>query len=99
MRSTNAWSAWGPAGDRALHLLRAHGSPTPPDYYRSFTLLGQADLIPNELAEALAPSTGLRNRLVHEYDDLDDRIVLEAVAEVRRLFPEYARAVEELLDG
>lgn len=87
------------AVDVNLHLLRVHGGPSPPDYYRSFTLLGEAGLIPNELAEALAPSTGLRNRLVHEYDDLDDRIVLEAVAEARRLFPEYARAVEELLDG
>lgn len=86
------------AVDVNLHLLRVHGSPSPPDYYRSFTLLGDAGLIPGELAGALAPSTGLRNRLVHEYDDLDDGIVLDAVAEARRLYPRYVGAIEELLD-
>jgi len=86
------------AVDVNLHLLRVHGRPSPRDYYGSFTLLGDAGLIPNEVAEALAPSTGLRNRLVHEYDDLDDGIVLEAVAEARRLYPRYVSAIEELLD-
>lgn len=44
--------------------------------------------------EDLAPVEGLSL----EYDELDDRIVLEAVGEARRLFPRYVRAVEELLD-
>lgn len=87
------------AVDVNLHLLRVHGAPSAPDYFRSFTLLGEAGLVPGGLTEELAPSTGLRNRLVHEYDDLDDAIVLQAVGEARRLFPEYVSAVEELLDG
>lgn len=87
------------AVDVNLHLLRIHAGPTAPDYYRSFTLLGKEGLIPDDLAQALAPSAGLRNRLVHDYDDLDDRIVLGAVGEARRLYPRYVRAVEALLDG
>lgn len=87
------------AVDVNLHLLRVHGGPSAPDYFRSFTLLGEAGLVPGGLAEELAPSTGLRNRLVHEYDDLDDAVVLQAVGEARRLFPEYVSAVERLLDG
>lgn len=86
------------AVDVNLHLLRVHGEPTAPDYFRSFTRLGEIGLISTDLAAALAPSTGLRNRLVHEYDALEDRIVVEAVAVARRLFPEYVAAVEARLD-
>lgn len=46
----------------------------------------------------MAPSSGLRNRLVREYDALEDEIVLEAVSEARAPFSHYVVAIEELLD-
>jgi uncharacterized protein YutE (UPF0331/DUF86 family) len=42
----------------------------------------------------LAPSAGLGHRLVHEYDEIDDAIVLTAVRFARDLFPAYLEAVE-----
>jgi uncharacterized protein YutE (UPF0331/DUF86 family) len=47
--------------------------------------------------ERLAPAAGLRNRIVQEYDDLDDGIVLAAVSEARREFPTFIAAVERYL--
>lgn len=85
------------AVDINLHLLRVRGRASPPDYFRSFILLGESGDLPTDLAERLAPSTGLRNRLVHEYDALDDAIVLAAVAEARDLFAEYVAVVETVL--
>lgn len=82
------------AVDVNMHLARAAGVPAPNDYYGSFVLLGELGVVPPELAAALAPAAGLRNRLVHEYDDLDDAVVLAAVAEAGRLFPRYVAAVE-----
>jgi len=82
------------AVDTNLHLLRTAGAATPTDYYESFISLGQAGVIPLELAERLAPAAGLRNRLVHEYDDIDDEIVLKAVSEARQSLREYVAAVE-----
>ena len=82
------------AVDTNLHLLRAIGAATPTDYYESFISLGRAGIIPQELAERLAPAAGLRNRLVHEYDDIDDEIVLKAVSEARQSLREYVAAVE-----
>lgn len=87
------------AVDANLHLLRAEGAETAIDYYRSFVDLGRRGGLPAELAEALAPAAGLRNRLVHEYDEIDDAIVLEAVAEARILFPRYIEAVERRLEA
>lgn len=50
-----------------------------------------------DLAERLAPAAGLRNRLVHQYDEIDDAIVLRAVADARRHFGAYLSAVEDYL--
>lgn len=85
------------AVDVNLHILRVRGAPTPHDYYSSFIGLGEAGEVSRALAEALAPSTGLRNRLVHEYDDIDDAAVLEAVAEARDLFASYVEEIEGTL--
>jgi len=82
------------AVDTNLHLLRTTGAAMPTDYYKSFISLGQAGIIPQDLAERLAPAAGLRNRLVHEYDDIDDTIVLKAVSEARQSLGDYVAAVE-----
>ena len=87
------------AVDANLHVLRAVGAATPGDYFASFVALGRQDVINSALAERLAPSAGLRNRLVHEYDAIDDVIVLRAVAEARRSFGEYVVAIERFLEG
>lgn len=86
------------AVDANLHLLRAVGAPAPGDYYESFVALGRHGVIPPALAERLAPAAGLRNRLVHEYEAIEDTIVLDAVVEARRTLPEYVAAVERFLD-
>lgn len=82
------------AVDTNLHLLRVSGAATPSDYYESFISLGKEGIIATELAERIAPAAGLRNRLVHEYDDIDDKIVLESVTEARQTFREYVAAIE-----
>lgn len=87
------------AVDANLHLVRVAGAATPPDYYQSFIALGRQGVISSALAERLAPAAGLRNRLVHEYDDIDDGIVLAAVAEARRAFSEYVGAVLSHISG
>jgi uncharacterized protein YutE (UPF0331/DUF86 family) len=85
------------AVDANLHLLRAAGAATPGDYYMSFVELGRAGILAGQLAARLAPSAGLRNRLVHEYDDIDDAIVLGAVRDARRDYADYIAALEQHL--
>lgn len=87
------------AVDANVHILRALGVPAAQDYYESFVSAGRQGVIPPELAARLAPSAGLRNRLVHEYEDVDDAIVLRAVAEARRSFADFVAAVERFLAG
>jgi len=47
--------------------------------------------------EKLAPSAGLRNRLVHEYDRLEHQMVLEAVRSALGLYPQYVKEIENYI--
>lgn len=87
------------AVDVNLHLLRAAGAATPPDYHESFIAMGRQGIISPALAAALAPAAGLRNRLVHEYDDIDDALVLRAVATAHAQFGAYVQEIERYLAG
>ncbi|MBI3392871.1 MAG: DUF86 domain-containing protein [Nitrospirae bacterium] len=84
--------------DINAHILSQYGPGLPEDYFESFVLLGNSGVLPVDLAKRLAPAAGLRNRLVHEYDALDDAIVFESIGTALRLFPEYVKAVEIFLD-
>jgi len=50
-----------------------------------------------ELSQKLAPCAGLRNRLVHEYDEIDNSLIFKAVKEADVLFNEYIRQIEKYI--
>ncbi len=83
--------------DINIHIVVQTGSMVPDDYYESFIKAGELKIIPAELAVKLAPSAGLRNRLVHEYDLLEHSMVLEAVKVASDLYPEYIKAIEDYI--
>ena len=69
--------------DLNMHLLAQKADKLPDDYYQSFIQLGELGILSQDLAVALAPSAGLRNRLVHEYEAIDDTIVIAAVRQAQ----------------
>lgn len=83
--------------DVSAHLVAELGADIPDDYYGGLVALGKLTVIPEPLARELAPSAGLRNRLVHEYEAIDDAKVLAAIATTLRIYPEFVAAVEAYL--
>jgi uncharacterized protein YutE (UPF0331/DUF86 family) len=83
--------------DINYHLLVESGQPPPRDYYQSFTQLATLGILDAEFAAQIAACAGLRNRLVHEYDDIDAARVHEAAVSAVRDVPEYARHVQQFL--
>jgi uncharacterized protein YutE (UPF0331/DUF86 family) len=81
------------------HLLVELGKGVPRDYFQSFTAMGEHGCLPLDLAAALAPAAGLRNRLVHQYADIDDRRVFDAIGSALRLFPRYVIGVRRVLEA
>lgn len=81
------------------HLIVQIGNAAPDDYYESFIKVGELRIISVDLAEKLAPSAGLRNRLVHEYDLLENSLVFDAVRMAEELYPEYIKGIETFISG
>ena len=84
--------------DINTHIIVQTGHAAPDDYYESFIKAGALRIISSDLAERLAPSAGLRNRLVHEYNMLEDSVVLEAVRIAEELYTEYVGEVEDYIE-
>lgn len=83
--------------DINAHLIAEHGRTVPDDYYGGFLALAGLHILPEELARQLAPSAGLRNRLVHEYEAIDDAKVLASIGTILELYPRFVQAVEAFL--
>lgn len=67
--------------DIANHVIAANGWRVPNDYGDAFTVLLEHDVIDDDLAANMRALSGLRNLLVHLYDEIDDdRVATEAAA-------------------
>ena len=89
--------------DVNFHLVTESGHAPPKDYHESFMLLGTLGVMTADLAKEMAMAAGLRNRIVHEYDDIDPERVYEALPLAVRRIPLYLdhiqRFVEKLPQG
>ena len=85
--------------DINTHLIVELGGTVPDSYYETFLALGSLQVLSSDLARSLAPSAGLRNRLVHEYDAIDDSVVYNSVGQAVKLYTEYIRAIKEYIDA
>lgn len=83
--------------DINYHLITEAGHPPPRDYYESFTQLAKLRILPPAFASQIAACAGLRNRIVHEYDEIDPRRVYEGLQAAVRDIPEYLRHVHQHL--
>jgi uncharacterized protein YutE (UPF0331/DUF86 family) len=83
--------------DINTHIIVRTGNTLPDDYYESFLKAGSLKIISADLAEKLAPSAGLSNRLVHEYDLLEHSLVFDAVKMAEDLYPVYIRQIEDYI--
>ena len=69
----------------------------PVDFYSSFIKLGNKKYLSVKLSKSLASSAGLRNRLAHEYDELDPKKVYEAMNSCIKDVPKYLKSLVKSL--
>lgn len=84
--------------DVNYHLVTGGGGAPPRDYFQSFVALGEIGVLEPELARRIAACAGLRNRLVHEYDELDPEKVHEALRSAVADLPRYMDGVRSFLE-
>ncbi|MBA7579927.1 hypothetical protein ES708_21808 [subsurface metagenome] len=77
--------------DLNQHIIAeiGHGDEKIRGYEDTFYALATLDVYPDEFAKEIAPSAGLRNRLVHEYNDTKDEIIYSSVEDAIRQYTKY----------
>lgn len=80
--------------DHILSRLNPGNSAT---NFEAFVELGKYGVINPDLAKQLAPSGSLRNRLVHEYDDIDPIQVYQAIQFALNQYPMYVQQINAYL--
>lgn len=84
--------------DINYHVLSEKENEIPTDFYNSFIALGKKKYLPVKLADTMANSAGLRNRLAHEYDEIDAKKVYEAMESCIRDVPKYLKNLVKSVD-
>ena len=63
--------------DINTYVIKTHNFRTPDDFQSSFITLSENKVIPAAFAARVAPCVGLRNLLVHRYEDIDYSLFLK----------------------
>lgn len=84
--------------DVNFHLVTESGHAPPKDYHESFVLLGTLGVMTADFAKEMAMAAGLRNRIVHEYDDIDPERVYEALPGAVRQIPLYLDHIQRFVE-
>ena len=79
-------------------VLKKAGEETPAEYYSSFIKMAEAKVFPLVYALVIAPSTGMRNIIVHEYQKIDDRIVYDSIKSTLEYYLKYMEYLEDYLE-
>lgn len=82
--------------DLAHHVIASEGWRAPRDFGDGFTVLQEHGVIDAALAGRLRGLAGLRNRLVHVYDEIDDGRVHAAIGTGLPDLDAFAAAVVRL---
>jgi len=77
------------AYDINSHLLAEAGKALPEDYYSSFIRLSEIKVLPLKFAFYIAGSTGIRNRLVHEYETVDLERIFKNIPYLVKNYKKY----------
>lgn len=66
-------------------------------YEDTFYVISDLGVYGKEFAKKIAPSAGLRNRLVHEYNDTKQEIIYKSVGDAVKQYAEYCDYILKFL--
>ena len=71
---------------KAKHMLKADGEPVPVSAYDAFASLARRGAVPAEELAKWNNVIGIRNRIVHDYMNIDMNVVFDLVRETKYRF-------------
>jgi uncharacterized protein YutE (UPF0331/DUF86 family) len=85
------------ASDILFHKLRERGI-TPDSYRGAFKAAARQELLPHDLADRLQEAAGMRNVLVHLYEEIDYRILRHSIEPALQDFGQFVAIFETDLE-
>ena len=79
--------------DINTHIIRHSDVKTPDDFQSSFRVLAEIGMFPHDFAERIAPTVGLRNRLVHRYEEVKSELLIRTAKNEKNDFNEYIKYI------
>lgn len=83
--------------DVASYIVSRNALGNPTHYRDLFLFLGRAKVLPSFLVDRLEKMAGFRNILIHEYEEIDEQRVYQAIHEDVDDLVAFAKAIYEKL--
>ena len=85
--------------DIGNHILLDYKTPTPSTMAETFKYLAQNNLITKDNADDLSHAVGFRNIAVHQYEDIDCKIIYSIITSHLDDFKTFAAAIEKVTEN
>jgi len=80
-------------------LLADKKRPPASDFFNSFIDIAEEGILEETFAACIAPSTGLRNRLVHDYETVNNEIVYSSIDKMIGMYSDYMLKINRYIQG
>lgn len=79
--------------DIGSHIIAEKGLGEPLEYRQVFLILTQAKVLPKKMEENLLAMAGLRNRIVHGYEEIDHKLIHQFLKNNLEDFEDFIRII------
>lgn len=83
--------------DINLHIIKESGLMPPQRYKDSFLALGKKTILPRGFANKIAGSAGLRNLLIHHYEEVDLQKLYKDLSRGIKDYEKYCHYIEKFI--
>ena len=79
------------------HYIKELKLPTSDDFQGTFLILAENKILPKIFAEKIAPVVGLRNRIVHRYEEVDKKLFITSFRKNYKDFDKYMKYIYQYM--
>lgn len=79
------------------HFIRELNLTLSEDFQSTFYTLGENNILPPDFAQKIAPVVGLRNRIVHRYEELNKTLFITSLRKNYADFKFYLKYINDYL--
>ena len=80
------------------HFIKELNLQISDDLQSTFIVLGENNILPNDFAQKIAPVVGLRNRLVHRYEKVDNKRFIADFEKNQQDFDNFINYISSYLE-